>query len=120
MRRTFICLILLSFFLPVQVRAGIIGTPDPVEDALQKRIEKQKNFIQRPDRSDSERMTDEFQENMKTAEVSQTGEKKSGSVWWKWALGILVVGGIAAAASGGGGSGGGSSSSTGATVTGSW
>jgi hypothetical protein len=32
-----------------------------------------------------------------------------GSSWWKWALGVLVVGGIAAAAGGHGGGGGSSS-----------
>lgn len=52
----------------------------------------------------------------------QRGDTKSGSTWWKWALGILLVGGIAAAAGGGGGGDTGTSSSapTTGTVTGSW
>lgn len=123
MRTPFVVFILLSFLLPAPVHAGMIGTPDPVEEFLQKDIEKRKDFIQRPDKSDSEKMTEDFQEDIRdreSASTSKTDEGKSGSAWWKWALGILAVGGVAALASGGGGGGGGTSSTGGATVTGSW
>lgn len=43
--------------------------------------------------------------------------EKGGSNWWKWALGILVIGGIAAAAGGGGGGGGGTTTSGTTTPT---
>jgi len=33
----------------------------------------------------------------------QMGKTQPKSTWWKWALGVLLVGGIAAAAGGGGG-----------------
>ncbi len=46
--------------------------------------------------------------------------QNKGSNWWKWALGILVVGGAVAAAAGGGGGGGGGSSSGNTGVSVGW
>jgi len=50
----------------------------------------------------------------------QALESSGGSNWWKWALGIALIGGVAAAAGGGGGGGGSDSGSGTTTVTGSW
>ena len=112
--RTIVSLIVLvSFLLPVRSFGAVIKELDPVE----------KEFLSAPKSADeNQRLKDDFQSNMKKQDTSKPAEKSSGSSWWKWALGIAVIGGIAAAAGGGGG--GGSSSSTsssgGATVTGSW
>lgn len=49
----------------------------------------------------------------------QMGKTQPKSTWWKWAIGLLLVGGVAAAAGGGGGGGGGTAPppTTGAVTT---
>jgi hypothetical protein len=91
MKRFIAILILLSFAAPV--RAQLPSGFEPVEKNL---IEKQQL---------EEEMTKDFQKPQQDQPQEQV--KKKGSNWWKWGLGILVVGGIAAAAGGGGGGGGG-------------
>jgi len=50
----------------------------------------------------------------------QAQEPQKGSYWWKWALGIAVIGGAAAAAGGGGGDSGSSGSADTGEVTATW
>lgn len=96
MKQLITVLIILSFAAPVhaQLPSGF----EPVEKKL---IEKQML---------EEQMTRDMQKQQPEAPKL---EQKKGSSWWKWALGIVVVGGIAAAA--GKGSGGGGNSSGGNT-----
>jgi hypothetical protein len=89
-------LILISFLLPLPVHAGLVTDFDPVE----------KQFLDK--RQLEEEMSREFKkqqqiEQEKPIKPVEHAQKESGSSWWKWALGILVVGGAAAAAGGGGG-----------------
>jgi uncharacterized protein YneF (UPF0154 family) len=101
MKKLIIVLIIVSFALPVQ--AGMVLTPDPVD----------KNLIE------NERLNQEMTKGLnKPGEPLKIEEKKSGSSWWKWALGIAIVGGIAAAAGGHGGGGGGSNGGGGSTGNG--
>ena len=119
MKKIIVLLILLSLVMPIPVHAGMGTDLDPVEKNL---IDKQKQVEKKVLEDD---MSKEFRQKQAEQPIKQeakTGDSgKSGSNWWKWALGILVVGGIAAAAGGGGGSspasGGGS---TGGTATVHW
>lgn len=99
--------IIVSFLLPIPAHAGLVTDFDPVEKQL---LDKQRI---------EEEMSKEFRkspvEPIKTAEKKP--EEKSGSNWWKWTLGVLVVGGIAAAAAGGGGGGGGGGGETAPSTT---
>ena len=101
MKKIIAILILLAIALPV--RAEIGPNFDPVENTLLK-----KKMLEDDMSKDYQRSPDGPQ--------PQTAGKSSN--WWKWALGIVIVGGIAAAAGGGGG-GGSSSGSTG-SVAASW
>lgn len=103
MKKMIAILVLLAFASPV--RAGLVTDFDPVEKKL---IEKKQL---------EEDMSKDFKKS--PAEPATAGKKneKSGSNWWKWALGVLVVGGIAAAAGGGGGGGGGGGESGTTTAT---
>lgn len=105
MNKLIAILVLLGFLLPVPARAQLIPDFDPVEKKL------------RTPMTLEEKMTEDFK---KTGEPTKPGEKpdEGGSNLWKWALGALVIGGIAAAAGGGGG-GAAPPPSTG-TVSGSW
>ena len=85
----------------------MIGTPDPLEKSLQD-----------AQKAESQRMTDEFKKDMNKPD-QQVSETSSESNWWKWALGAVVVGGVAVAAGGGKG-GSGSSSGSGGTVVSTW
>lgn len=99
-------LILVMLLMPIAARADFIKEIDPVELELTTPPSRQLETKRL-----EERMNNEYARPVNeqpTAEV-----KKGGSSWWKWALGILVIGGIAAAAGGGGGSG----SSGGGTTT---
>jgi len=97
---------ILVFFIPLSVSAGIDPEFDRVEEELIQQMEDQKQHIREDVLKDVEQ---------KPLEPMKTEEVKSGSSWWKWVLGIVLVGGIAAAAAGGGGGGGDSSSSSGTT-----
>ncbi|MEK6742679.1 MAG: hypothetical protein AABZ15_03670 [Nitrospirota bacterium] len=108
MKKLIAILVLLGFLLPMPVRAQLIPEFDPVEKKL------------RTPMTLEEKMTEDFK---KTGEPAKAGEKpgEGKSNWWKWALGALIVGGIAAAAGGGGGGGGGAAPPpTTGTVSGSW
>ena len=59
----------------------------------------EKNLIEK------QKLEDSMTRDMQKGRASKEAEGKSSS-WWKWVLGILVVGGVVAAASGGGGGGG--------------
>ncbi|MBU0485444.1 MAG: hypothetical protein KKB30_13145 [Proteobacteria bacterium] len=64
--------------------------------------------------ADLETGFEKFEDSLITEKPPEVTEKKKGSNWWKWGLGILAVGAIGAAAGGGGGSSsGGSSGGTG-------
>jgi len=104
MKKMIIILIRLSFASPV--RAGLVTDFDPVEKNL---IEK-KQLEEDLNREFTKQPVEPFKPEPRME------EPKSGSNWWKWTLGVLVVGGAAAAASGGK-SGGGSSSGGGGTTT---
>lgn len=88
MKQLVAILILLSFAVPV--RAQLPAGFEPVEKKLL-----------------DQQVQGELSKGV-GSEAPMKSEEKGGSNWWKWALGILVVGGIAAAAGGGGGGGGGS------------
>lgn len=107
MKRLVSLLVLAGLLLPMPVRAQISTDFDPVEKKL------------RTPMTTEEKLSEDF----KAGEPGKPGAKpEEKSNWWKWALGILIVGGIAAAAGGGGGGGdggGGGGSSTG-TISGSW
>jgi len=138
MKKIIAYLIILSFVLPLHVRAGIDMDMAPVEKDLidkQKQTEKlrfEEEMSKEAQKKQSEADKKQLEEQMSRDMQKQADEQKaalaskekkpdnSGSSWWKWGLGILVVGGIAAAAGGHGGSSSGGSSSGGSTVTGSW
>jgi len=107
MKKLIAILILLAFASPV--RAGLVTDFDPIE----------KNLVEKKLLEDD--MSREFKkppvEPLKT-EPRKEGETSS-SNWWKWTLGIVVIGGIAAAAGGGGGGGSAGNSATG-SATASW
>ena len=110
MKKLVALLVILGFILPVPVRAQISTDFDPVEKKL------------RTPTTLEEKMTEDFK---KAGEPAKAGEKpaEGKSNWWKWALGAVVIIGIAAAAGGGGGGGGSSpppSTPPNGTVTGSW
>jgi hypothetical protein len=93
MTRLIAILLLLSFALPIRVYAGLDSAFDPVEQ----------NLIQK--KQLEEDMSREFRKPETESIKSDPKKEEGGSNWWKWALGVLVVGGIAAAAGGGGGGG---------------
>lgn len=108
MKKLIAVLILLSLATPV--RAGMIMEYDTMDKASV-----QKKQLE-------EDMSREFR---KPAQESVQPKAESGSSWWKWTLGLILVGGVAAAAGGGGGGGGGSSTpgeseSGSGTITGTW
>jgi len=110
MKILLIMFILTALIIPAPAYSGMVGTPDSVEKNLQD--------VQK---SESLRMTDDFKKDMQKPDQQPALAKSSGSNWWKWALGVLVVGGVAAAAGGGkGGSSSGSSSGSGGTVVSTW
>jgi len=135
MKKIVVFLILLSFAAPVPARAGLETGIDPVEQPLiekQKQIEKQRleedmsREFKIKQADDKKLLEDQMTQDMKKKQAEDAKKivekekpattqqaETSGSNWWKWALGILVVGGIAAAAGGGGGGGGGGGSSGG-------
>jgi hypothetical protein len=86
MKHLIAIIVLLAIAAPV--RAQLPSGFEPVEKNL---IEKQKL---------EDAMTRDMQ---KQQAEPQRQEAKKSSNWWKWALGIAIVGGAAAAASGGGG-----------------
>lgn len=101
--KTFIVIsLLISLILPIPATAGMVGSPDPVE----------KNLIE------NQRLNQEMMKDLNKPVAPVKAEEPSSS-WWKWALGIAIVGGAAAAASGhGNGSSNNSGGSTGSgTVT---
>ena len=85
MKNFFVILILLSFASPV--RAGLVTDFDPVE----------KNLLDTKIKTE-EQLNQDFRKPQ--AESVKVEEKKSN--WWKWVLGIAIVGGAAAAAASGG------------------
>ena len=101
-------LILISLLLPLPVHAGLVTDFDPVEKQY---LDKQRL---EEDMSKEFKKQQQLEQEKPIKAVEHKPVEKSGSSWWKWALGILVVGGAAAAA-GGGGSGGSSPSSSGGT-----
>jgi uncharacterized membrane protein YgcG len=116
MKKIVAILILLSFSTPVHAR--MIMKQDPIESELvtQPQPEERKPVIApKPDTADQrkkqleEDMSREYQKGNEPQKPvvakEQDSTEKKGSNWWKWALGIAVVGGIAAAAGGGGGGG---------------
>jgi Na+-transporting NADH:ubiquinone oxidoreductase subunit NqrC len=138
MKKIIAFLVLLSFVAPVPVRAGMDMGIDQVEQPLiekQKQSEKQRlqeemakdRLRRQADEAEKQRleeqMTQDFQKKQAeeakkpvvTEQPTASQKEKTGSNWWKWALGVAVVGGIAAAAGGGGGGGesGGSSGNSG-------
>jgi hypothetical protein len=110
MNKLIAILILLSFF-PIQAYAAVIKDFDPMENDLLSQPDA------KPSERENQRLNEDFQKQIKKIEESTPAQVRSeGSNWWKWTLGILVVGGVAAAA--GGKSGGGNSSSAPPTVSG--
>ncbi len=103
MKHLLAVIILLSFAAPVhaQMPSGF----EPVEKPL---IEKQQ--------LEEDLSRDMQKQQSETAKP----EEKKGSNWWKWGLGVLLVGGIAAAAGGGGGGGGSSSGGGNGTINVGW
>jgi hypothetical protein len=102
MRKLVAVFVLLSFALPVQ--AGMVRKYDPVEQELlqnQKLEQDMNREYKNPAESDKPITAEKTEEPVK-------------SNFWKWALGIALVGGAAVAA--GGHSGGGSSSSGGGST----
>jgi len=85
MKQLVVILIILSFAAPV--RAQLPAGFEPVE----------KNLLE-------QQLQDDLSRDAGKEAPLKTTEKK-GSNWWKWVLGIAIVGGIAAAAGGGGGGG---------------
>lgn len=93
MKQIIAVIILLTIALPV--RAQLPSGFEPMEkDLIQKQL-----------------LEEELSKSSQAQEGKAQPAKKS-SNWWKWGLGILIVGGIAAAAGGGGGGGGGTSTGT--------
>lgn len=107
-----ICMfVLISLFLPLPSYAAVIKDLDPVE----------REFLTRPKSPDeNQRLNEDFQKQASKPEQPKIEKKTSGSSWWKWTLGLVIVGAVAASQSGKGDSNGSTSSSGGATVTGSW
>ncbi len=92
MKRVFVLVLVFLFSFAIPVQAGMVEDFAPVEKEL----------------VDAERY------EYKT-------EKKPKSNWWKWALGLVVVGGVTAAALGGGGDdGGGNGGDDAGSVIGTW
>lgn len=88
------------FAMPVH--SGVIKDMDPVE----------KEFLNQP------KANDDFQKRMNKSEQQKVQTQASGSTWWKWALGAVVVGGVVAASYKDSKSAGAGGETT--TVTGSW
>ena len=107
MKRLISITILLSLILPVRIYAGLITDFDPVEKQY---LDKQRL---EEDMSKEFKKQQQLEQEKPIKAVEHKPEEKSGSSWWKWALGILGGGGAAAAAGGGGG--GSSPSSSGGT-----
>lgn len=104
MRQLVAFLILFSFVMPARVHAGIGRELDAVEKELLT-----------PQNTENRRMNEDFaRELKKPSGPPKAKEQKSGTAWWKWALGLAIVGGAAVAANGhdeGGSSSGGSTGS---------
>jgi hypothetical protein len=108
MKETIAILIVLSFILPLPVQADVVKELDPVEKELLA-----------PQKTDDQRINEELTREMqKPAAPAKAQEQKPSSNWWKWTLGIVIIGGIAAAAGGSHGGGSGSGSSGGSTGNG--
>lgn len=107
MNKLIAILAILGFLLPVPVRAQISTDFDPVEKKL------------RSPSSFEELITDDAR---KAGEQPKPGTKSAQgkSNWWKWALGAVLIAGVAAAAGGGGGGGDTPPAPTTGTVSGSW
>ena len=67
--------------------------------------------------ADAPKKVTTYQPEIMESEPIKIEGQSSGSGWWKWTLGILIIGGVAAAAGGGGGGGNSSSGSTTSTGT---
>jgi hypothetical protein len=102
MKHLIAIIVLLAIAAPV--RAQLPSGFEPVEKNL---IEKQK-------------LEDAMTRDMQKQQAEPRQEVKKSSNWWKWALGILVVGGVAAAAGGGGGGGGGDNGGPRGTIKVGW
>jgi hypothetical protein len=100
MKHLIAIIVLLAIAAPV--RAQLPSGFEPVEKNL---IEKQK-------------LEDAMTRDMQKQEPQKKEEKSSN--WWKWVLGIAVVGGVAAAAGGGGGGGGGGDNGNNGTIRVGW
>jgi len=134
MKRIFTIILLIAFTMPMPVRASAVRELDPVESeyltppAAPKPapviapVPKLTDEIKAKPVNDNDRLKDEFQAEKKAPASESEPAEKNTSNWWKWALGVLIVGGIAAAAGGGGGGGSGSSSggSSGGSLVGTW
>lgn len=106
MKKIVSILLFLSIILSLPAQAGIVRELEPIEKELM--------TPQNPSDRDNKQMNDDFAEKMKqTPDQARIGKEQSGSNWWKWALGIAIIGVVAVAAGGSGDSGTDSSPSTG-------
>lgn len=103
-----LAVLIVASLMAFPAHAGMIRVPDPIEQEL----------IKKPAQSESQRMTQEYQRDADQPAKPPQTERPTGSNWWKWALGVIVIGGVAAAAGGGHGGGGSSSNGSGTVVIG--
>lgn len=108
MKKIIAILVLLAFATPA--RAGLVTDFDPVE----KNLTEKKQLEEDMNREFKKRPLEPVKSEPKMV------EPKSGSNWWKWTLGVVVIGGIAAAASGGGGGGGADPASSTGSISSTW
>jgi len=95
------------FLIPVFIMYSLIALTVPLTSYAAERFTP---FV--PESADSLPIEEEVRPSQ------QAPVSSGGSNWWKWALGIALIGGVAAAAGGGGGGGGNSNSS--GTINVSW
>ncbi len=122
MKKLIAIFILLSFAAPVQAR--MVLQPDAIESDLTTQPS-QDNTAEQKKKQLEEDMARDYKKNADQpakpgAAAPDSAIAKSGSNWWKWTLGLVVVGGIAAAAGGGGGGSSSSSSSGTGNIGASW
>ena len=114
MKRIIIILLLLSFVTPVHAR--MVMKQDPIESDLITQQPADDASSQKKKQTEQD-LNREFKKS--GAESAKQAPEKSGSNWWKWALGAVIIGGVAAAA-GAGHNGVGSSGSDTGSIASTW
>jgi len=123
MKKIIVAGILASFLLPMPVHAAATAEPMPMEQGsslLSQPADEPGAKDTKPAALEGQRMQDDFTRDIKKPEQLKTEEGKKKTTWWKWALGAVIVGGIAAAASGHGKGNGSSGNNSTGDISASW